>query len=66
MQPAISEMELAHTLSVEEVLQRFKVVEEDGLTPARVVQLREQYGANGEPTGGSSRVLWYRYLTGCV
>ncbi len=43
-----SEMELAHMRTVEEVLEQFKVAEEDGLTPERVTELREQYGANGE------------------
>ncbi len=41
-------MELAHTQSVKEVLEFFKVAEEDGLTETRVAELREQYGSNGE------------------
>lgn len=41
-------MELAHTKTVEEVLQDFKVTEEDGLDGSRVEEQRRKHGLNGE------------------
>lgn len=40
-------MECAHTRRVEEVLEHFKVKEEDGLSVAEVQKRREKYGLNG-------------------
>lgn len=42
------EMELAHTKTVEEILQEFKVTEEDGLNNSRVEELRLKHGLNGK------------------
>ena len=42
------EMELAHTKTVEEVLEEFKVSEEEGLDNSRVEELRRKHGLNGE------------------
>jgi hypothetical protein len=41
-------MELAHTKTVEEILQEFKVTEEDGLNNSRVEELRRKHGLNGK------------------
>ena len=43
-------MELPHTKTTEEVLEYFKVKEEDGLSGDEVDRQREKYGPNG----------WYR------
>ena len=42
-------MDLAHTLTTEEVLVHFKVSESEGLSSERVKKQREQFGLNGEP-----------------
>lgn len=41
-------MELPYTKTAEEVLDFFKVREEDGLSGEEVEELRKQYGHNGE------------------
>lgn len=41
-------MEDAHTRTVEEVLEQFKVDEESGLTDEQVKKGLEKYGPNGE------------------
>ena len=41
-------MDLAHTKTVEEVLQEFKVTEEEGLDNACVEEQRRKHGLNGE------------------
>lgn len=41
-------MEDAHTRTVEEVLEQFKVDEEGGLTDEQVKKGLEKYGPNGE------------------
>ena len=41
-------MELAHTRTVEEVLQDLKVTEEEGLNNSRVEELRRKHGLNGK------------------
>lgn len=41
-------MELAHTKTVEEILQEFKVTEEEGLDNSRVVEQRRKHGLNGK------------------
>lgn len=41
-------MELAHTKTVEEVLQEFKVTEEEGLNSSRVEEQRRKHGLNGK------------------
>ena len=43
-------MEVAHTKTVEEVLQDFKVSEEEGLDNSCVEELRQKHGLNGETT----------------
>ena len=43
-------MELAHTKTVEEVLQEYKVTEEEGLDSSRVEEQRRKHGLNGEST----------------
>ena len=51
-------MEQAYMKTSEEVLEYFKVSEEDGLTPERVETQREKYGLNGEclSAAGEGRV----------
>ena len=46
-------MEQAHSKTVEEVLEHFKVSEECGLPEARVEELRDKYGLNGKLSAGS-------------
>ena len=41
-------MELAHTKTVEEILQEFKVTEEEGLNNSRVEEQRRKHGLNGK------------------
>jgi Ca2+ transporting ATPase len=52
-------MEEAHLLPAADVLRRFSVTAEDGLSPAQVTGARERYGPNGERaaqgTGGHAR-----------
>lgn len=43
-------MELAHTKTVEEVLETFNVDEHVGLTDSQVAKAREKYGPNGRYT----------------
>lgn len=49
-------MEEAHLLSVADVLRRFSVTAEGGLSQEQVADARERYGPNGElgspPCGG--------------
>lgn len=49
-------MEEAHLLPVADVLRRFSVTAEGGLSPEQVTDARERYGPNGErrslPRGG--------------
>lgn len=58
-------MELAHTKTIEEVLQEFKVTEEEGLDSVCVEEQRRKHGLNGETieSENSTRLcLWFRYL----
>ena len=41
-------MELAHTKTVEEILQEYKVTEEEGLNSSRVQEQRRKHGLNGK------------------
>ena len=41
-------MEAAHTYPVSEVLQRFGVTENEGLTSERVAEAQKRYGPNGK------------------
>ena len=43
----VSTMENAYNKASEEVLNYFKVSEENGLSDERVVELRQNYGRNG-------------------
>lgn len=45
-------MEAAHLLPAADVLRRFSVTAEVGLSPAQVTGARERYGPNGESAGG--------------
>lgn len=47
-------MEDAHTRTVEEVLEHFKVDEESGITDEQVKKGLEKYGPNGEKSYFSS------------
>lgn len=44
-------MEAAHLLPAADVLRRFSVTAEGGLSPAQVTSARERYGPNGERAG---------------
>lgn len=41
-------MELAHTKTVEEILQEYKVTEEEGLNNSRIEEQRRKHGFNGK------------------
>lgn len=47
-------MDLAHTKTVDEVLQEFKVTEEEGLDTACVEEQRRKHGLNGEAVEGDN------------
>lgn len=44
-------MEAAHLLPAADVLRRFSVTAEGGLSPLQVTSARERYGPNGETAG---------------
>lgn len=54
-------MELAHTKTVEEILQEFKVTEEEGLDNSRVVEQRRKHGLNELPAE-EGKSLWKLFL----
>ena len=43
-----SKVDTSHTRTVEEILETYKVTENDGLTPERVSEQRKKFGYNGE------------------
>ncbi len=45
---ATSSVDLSHTRTVEETLAAYKVTEDEGLTPEKVLELRSIFGYNGE------------------
>ena len=44
----MSTVDLSHTRTVEETFLNYKVTEDEGLTEERVLELRKQFGYNGE------------------
>ena len=43
-----SKVDTSHIRTVEEILEAYKVTENDGLTPERVSEQRKKFGYNGE------------------
>lgn len=58
-------MELSYTKTVEEVLEFFRVKENDGLSGDEVERLRKKYGHNGERCA-AAQYLWIVACVGCM
>ena len=44
----MAKVDLSHTRTVEEILEEYKVSEDEGLTEDRVLEQRNKYGYNGK------------------